>query len=115
MLLGLILLYTWFKIVTTEYYATLRHQIALALFLLNFVLYAVRFKYGVLFTGVLLILTTFSQVAIYPDIKSTSFFIKIGGAELVAPGIQWESFFLLVFYLFIVIFVWRDVFKKKME
>lgn len=114
-ILGLIVLYTWFKILTTEYFATLKHQIALGLFLLNFVLYTFRFKYGVLLTGVILVLATFNQIAIYPDIESTSFFIKIAGAEFATPSIQWKTFFLFILYLFIVISVWRDIFGKKME
>lgn len=88
--------YTWYIIMTTDYFATLKHQIAIGLFLLTLILYFIRFKYGIIFTGIILILSTFNAIAIFPVIISSSYFIRIGDTEISTPSIQWKSFLLLI-------------------
>lgn len=97
-----ILLYTWTKILTIDYFATLKHEIGLGACLLNLLLYFFRYKYAVIFTGVILVLATFNQLALFPDIESASFFIKIAGKELSTPNIQWKSMLILILYLILV-------------
>jgi len=98
LILGIILVYTWYTILTTEYYATVRHILALVLFAGNLILYFFRFRYAVLLTGVILILGTFNLLAFFPDITSTSFFVKIRDVEIATPSIQWKPLLLLIFY-----------------
>ncbi len=98
LILSIILAYTWYIILTTEYFSTIRHIIALVLFLGNLLLYFFRFRYAVLLTGAILILATFNLLAFFPDIMSTSYFIKIGSVEIATPSIQWKPLLLLVFY-----------------
>lgn len=93
-----ILAYTWYIIMTTDYFATLKHQVAMGLFLVTLILYFVRFKYGIIFTGIFFILATFNAIAIFPVIISSSYFIKIGNIEISTPSIQWKSFLLLTLF-----------------
>ena len=51
LILAGILSYTWFIIATTNFLATIKHIIGLGLFLAATVLYAFKFKYGIIFTG----------------------------------------------------------------
>jgi uncharacterized membrane protein len=93
-----ILVYTWYIIMTTDYFATLKHQVAMGLFLAALILYFIKFKYGIIFTGVFFILGTFNGIAIFPTTISSSYFVKIGDTEISTPTIQWKSFLLLVLF-----------------
>lgn len=96
----IVIIYTWFNILTTDYFATLKHQIALALFLINIGLYFIKFKYAIFLSGIFLLLASFNLLAIWPDIISSSYFMKIGDKEISTPEIQWNTFFILLLYLF---------------
>lgn len=98
--IAVVIIYTWFNILTTDYFATLKHQFALALFLVNVGLYLINFKYAVYLSGFFLLLASFNLLAIWPNIISSSYFIKIGGKEISTPEIQWNTFFILLLYLF---------------
>ena len=95
----IVLIYTWSVIVTTDYYATLKHQIALILVLINLGIYFLKFDYGIVFTGILLLLATFNFIALFPDIVSSSYFIRIAGKEIAAPTIQGKSLLLMIIFL----------------
>ena len=101
LILGIILVRTWYIIMTTEYYATSRHIIALIFFLGNLILYFFRFQYAILLTGIILILATFNLLVFFPDIAATSYFIKFGSREIGTPGIQWKILLLLIVYLIV--------------
>lgn len=99
-LLGLgVLTYTWSMIFSPEYIATLKHQIALFLFFVNVAVYFFKFNYGIYFTGLIFLLATFNIIAIYPDITTSSYFIKIGNTELATPSVQIKSLILLVVFI----------------
>jgi hypothetical protein len=93
--------YTWVTILATEYFATARHIIALSIFFLNLILYFIRFNAAVILTGIALLLATFNLLAFFPDIVSTSYFIRLGAIEITAPAIQWKSLFLLLLYVIV--------------
>ncbi|MCC6286427.1 MAG: hypothetical protein IT249_00945 [Chitinophagaceae bacterium] len=97
----IVLIYTWSIIVTTDYYATLKHQIALILALINLGAYFFKFDYGVMFTGILLLLATFNLIALFPDIVSSSYFIRIAGKQISTPTIQGRSLLLMIIFLVI--------------
>jgi len=92
------LVYTWYIIMTTDYFATLKHQVAIGLFLAALILYFIKFKYGIIFTGLFFILATFNAIVIFPVIISSSYFVKIGDTEISTPSIQWKSFLLLILF-----------------
>ena len=98
MIVGIILIYTWYIILTTEYFATTRHIIALALWAINGLLYFLRFRYAVVLTGIILVLATFNLLAFFPDIVYTSYFVTIGRAKISTPSIQWQPLLILIFY-----------------
>lgn len=93
-----VLIYTWFIIMTTDYFATIKHQIGLGAFLVVVAFYFFKFKYGIILTGIFLILASFNAIAIFPVIISSSYFIKIGDVEITTPSIQWKSVLLLVLF-----------------
>lgn len=99
-----ILIYTWFVIATTNYFATIKHHIGLGLFLMVALVYAFSFKYGIIFTGIFLILASFNVLAIFPFTISSSYFIKIKDVEIATPSIQWKAVLLLILYI---VCVWR--------
>mgnify|MGYP001544669758 FL=1 len=94
-----IMAFTWVNILTTEYFATLRHQVALVLVSLNLVLFFFNYKYAILFTGLILLLATFNLLAFFPSIESSAYFIRFGSKEVYAPSIQPRSLLLLLLYL----------------
>ena len=94
-----IMAFTWVNILTTDYFATLRHQVALVLVCLNLVLFFLNYKYSILFTGLILLLATFNLLAFFPSIESSAFFIRFGSKEIYAPSIQPRSLLLLLLYL----------------
>ncbi|NNV57311.1 hypothetical protein [Limnovirga soli] len=98
LILSGILINTWIIILRTDYFATIKHQIGLSLFLLIVALYFYKFKYGIILTGFFLSLATFNAIAIFPDIISSSYFIKIGNTEISTPSIEWKSFLLLFLF-----------------
>jgi len=97
LILSLIMLYTWGDILFTEYFATGRHIIALVLFLLNLLLYFVRFNTAIIVTGIAILLSTFNLLAFFPDISSFSSYIKLG-VKISFPPIEWRSLLLLILY-----------------
>jgi len=112
-ILALIISYTWYLILTTDYFATIRHQIALALIVANLILYFFSFRYAIFLTGIILLLATFNKIALFPRIESTSFFVKIGGKEFETPSIQWRMLLLLIGYLIINFSFWLQVFGRR--
>ncbi|MGF7232791.1 hypothetical protein [Arachidicoccus sp.] len=99
LILGGILIYTWFIIITTDYFATIKHQIGLGVFLAILAFYFLKFKYGIFFTGIYLLLASFNIIAIFPVIISSSYFVKVGGMEISTPPIQWKAVLLLILFL----------------
>ena len=97
-IVGVILAITWVNIATTDYYATIKHWLALTLVMINVGVCFYRFTYGVIMLGVILLLGTLSLIAFFPQIESTSYFIRIGNKEISTPHIQWKLLLMLVYY-----------------
>lgn len=98
-LICLILIYTWYIILSTDIIATWRHWLALSLALVNLVVYYFRFLFGLIFTGAFLLLACFSLLSIFPERICTSYFLKLGETEISTPGIDGKSFWLFLLYL----------------
>lgn len=101
LIIVLIMLYTWFEIITTEYLATWQHYLTMILLIINGVLYFVRFRAAVLFTGIVLLLASFNLLTFYTITKTTSIGFNTGGSTIATPGIQWWSLLILIVYVFI--------------
>ncbi|MBO9566912.1 MAG: hypothetical protein J7621_29340 [Niastella sp.] len=97
----IILCYTWFTIATTDFSATWKHQLALGAAIVNLLIYFRNFKYGLIFTGVFLVLATFNFLGLLPEIAFTSYFVTIAGKEFSTPAIQTKSLLLLIGYLIV--------------
>lgn len=109
----LLVCYTWFIILTTNKVASWKHNAALAIVSINLVLYFIRFSFGLLITGVLLLLATFNIISLLPETASTSYFIVIAGKEISTPPFQGSSLLLFVLYLFLTWNHFREYFDSK--
>jgi hypothetical protein len=94
----IILVYTWYVIISLNYSATLKQQIGLGIGILNLSIYIVRFKYGIIGTGLLLLLATFDFIVVFPVVTSYGWFIRFGETEIKTPSIEWRSLLLLILY-----------------
>jgi len=112
-LIGLILCYTWYVIATTEHFATIKHQVALGLFLITLAVYFIKFSYGVVLTGLILILAIFNVIALFPNLVTSSYFITIKGKEITTPAIQWKSLLIFILFLALDFTCLIELFKSK--
>ena len=93
-----IMLFAWYEIATTEYTASAKNYMALILVITNGVLYWLRYKQAILFTGVILVLATFNWLSFFTVTQSSYIGINIGSRQINTPEIQWKSLLLLTIY-----------------
>ena len=98
-LVGVILCVTWFKLITTDITATIKHYSALIAFVGNGLLYLIKFRLGIVVTGVLLAVATFNIVALFAVTTTHSYFIRFGSMELAFPSIQRLPLLIFAIYL----------------
>lgn len=67
----------------------------------NALLYFFRFKYAIILTGIIIVLSIFNTIALFPEIQYSSYFIKVGTVKLSTPNFQWKPVILFIFYLLI--------------
>lgn len=79
-------------------HSNLKQQIALGSAILNLLLYLIRFKYGILTTGILLLMATFNLLRLFPVVTIFNNSIQIGDVNLKAPAIELESLLLTILY-----------------
>jgi hypothetical protein len=94
-----IMVYTWYLIISENRYILYEQTIGLALFCINVIVYFFRFKWGVITTGIILLIVTSDYVSFFPEISSTSFSIGTGETKISTPHIQLKSLLLVVIYL----------------
>ena len=111
-ILCIMLIFTWNEIITVSHVGRYRHLIAASLFVINIFLYFFSFRYGVLLTGITLLLATFNLAAITYEIRSRAFFITIAGVEISTPYIQPLSLLVLIVFLVINLKYLINSFKK---
>ncbi|SRR6185437_3528671 len=87
-----IMLYTWIEFAANRYLPTWRQYVALALVIVNAVVYFVRFRQAVLLTGIILVLATINLLCFFTFIQTSG--ITIGSVS--TPGIQLWSLLILV-------------------
>lgn len=97
----IIISFSWFEIITTEYAATWRHYTALILVLINMIIYFIRYKQAVIFTGIIFILATFNLLSFFMVVRTSSLGINIGASKISTPEIQLLSLTLLTIYCII--------------
>ena len=92
MIVAGVLINTWQKFYNDEYNPSLLHYVTLMLAFINGVLYLIRFKLGLLMTGAVLVLASFSFLCLFVYRSS---FMSIFGITIPFEG--W-SFLVFIFY-----------------
>ena len=105
--------FTWGKILSTEHYPTLRHSIGLGLVIINLLFYFFRFDFAIFFSGLLILLGVFNLLVFFPNIETTSYFIKIGGKELATPNIQWKMLLLFLLYCILIFPLFKKILRDR--
>ncbi len=92
------ILYCWHELWANDYIPFFKHIAAIVLILINAIVYLLSFKKGIWMTGLVLLLASFSLIAITTEITESSFFIKMGSLKISFPTINYLSLFLVVLY-----------------
>ena len=87
---------TWFQFISGIYISSWYHITALVLVIINAVVYGIRYKTGLLMTGIVLLLGITNGVCFFSGMERSS--IGIGGLE--SPPIQETALLLLLIYCF---------------
>lgn len=95
--IGIILIYSWYEMLTVYHYASPIKYVALIIFAVNVIVYFLSFKYGVVLTGILLILATINLAPLFTDVVRWSLMM----AGITFPAIDWRTLLLLIYYLVI--------------
>jgi hypothetical protein len=98
-IIGVVLIATWYIFLTSEIDGNYKHYVALSAFIFNVFLYVFRFKWGVLFTGILLVAASFNLISFFAETRTHSYFMKWGDTEIVLPAIQGYPILLLILFL----------------
>ena len=98
LIITVIVLYTWVEIINTDYVATVKHYITLALVVMNGICYFMRYKTAIILTGLILVLSTFNLLSFYVETQTSSIGLNLGGTQIRTPEIQLWSLLLLVLY-----------------
>lgn len=93
-----IVFYCWYQLLANNYVPDTKHIITLILVLINIGVYFIGRVKGLAMTGLVLFAASFSLIAVNVVIVTNSFFIKLGGAKITFPAINYLSLFLLFFY-----------------
>lgn len=99
--ISLFVSYSWYMIFRKEYNAGNKQILGLILCLANGIIYFYKFRIGIAFTGIVLLLATFNGVGFFNVIEFNSFFLKISKLKVITPNIQLKSLLLLIFYFVI--------------
>ena len=109
----LILIFSWYTFITTEYFPTARHKVATGLVIVNLLLFFFSYRYAILCTGAILLLGTFNLLAFFPSILSLHFYAGSRGNMVSGPSIQGFPFCLLIVYVIVNFSYITDLFKDK--
>lgn len=96
-IMGITLCYSWYCFAFEIYGYSARHILALILFLANIIVYKIKFRIGILITGVLILFSMFNAITLFPSVFSFSLFIN-PGVRLSTPGIDLRVLLLLILY-----------------
>lgn len=97
LIMGIILCYSWYCFVFGLNIYSLSHILALILFLVNIFVYAIKFRIGILATGVIILLCMFNVTTIFPSTLSAFLSIDLG-VRFSTPGIDLRVLLLLILY-----------------
>lgn len=96
-IMGIILCYSFYCFIFEIYGYSMRHILALVLFLANIIVYRIKFRIGILITGVLILFSIFNAITLFPSVFSFYLFIN-PGVRLSTPGIDLRVLLLLILY-----------------
>lgn len=99
LILGVMLIYSWATYVWGVHILEFRDWIGLVLFGVNILIYCFSSKYGVMFTGVVLVLGTFVAAKFLPALIMPGFSLQIGKFEFRTPRIEIRIFLVLILYI----------------
>lgn len=95
--IGIILCYSLYSFIFGVYDYSLRHILALILFCVNIIVYIIDFRKGVLATGLLILLSLFNLVTLFPSIFN--FYLSIDSVIRTSnPGIDPRVLLLLILF-----------------
>lgn len=95
----IILFTTWYKFSIHEYFPIREHYWALGFAVLNLIIYFIKFKYGVLFTGIVIVLGIFGILIFYPLKMLSNYGITIGAFDINTPYMEMSFWLILFLYL----------------
>ncbi len=107
-----IISYSWCKLLLNDYIPTVKHILALLLVMVNLGAYFWNYKKGLILTGVLLVIASFSLIALSVEIVSYSAFIKMGGLKVTFPSLNYLALGLFLFYCVVNFEIVRDALKR---
>ncbi|KAA5536448.1 hypothetical protein F0919_01925 [Taibaiella lutea] len=100
--IGVILVCSWYEMLSVYHYASTIKYIALA-FGINMIVYFLKFRYGIILTGIFLVLATINLTPLFVTTVNSS--VKIAG--IVLPPVDWRVFLLLIYYFIINRSYWK--------
>jgi|GEM_PF-3557669 len=109
-----ILVVTWYKVIIQGYPGTIEYYLASGLVVLNLLIYFVRFRYGIMLTGILLSVGLLGILSFYPVKMQTYFGVTIGTVEIRTPDM--EISFLLILLLYLVVnanSIWHFMISRR--
>ncbi len=101
LIIGIIISSTWMNILLYDEPYSWKIIVGVTIFVINFILYFLRFNWGIVFTGVYLLCIIFGAAAITYEIHYESWGIGIGNINLSTP--KMDVRFLLLFGYYIII------------
>ncbi|RFS26567.1 hypothetical protein DVR12_01920 [Chitinophaga silvatica] len=102
---------TWYSFFLNEVSPIVKHKIALALIIVNLIIYFVNSRIAIACTGLILILLILNFISVTYETNTLSFFLTLGKLEISTPDIQWIPFLVLVVYLILNFKVVKSFFK----
>lgn len=91
--------YCWYDLLTVEdSFITIKYYLALSLLIINIGIYFWKFEKGLIITGIILLLSTFSLIYITFEVATNSFYIQFGSLKISTPDIHGFSLLLLIGY-----------------
>lgn len=99
LLLLLLVLYTSYSIIFQNNFISIKHIIGLSLIIFNSTLYFYKFKFGVIVTGIIYILSMLNVIALFPTIIYKSYFLRIGDIKISTPFLEVRIIIFFVIYM----------------
>lgn len=91
---------------------TIKQSVSVIFTFANLVAYFIRFKTGLIITGIILLVSTLSFITLTVDSSSYSWFIYLGSVEISTPNINLLSFGIFLFYCIVNRIIIKETINK---